>query len=1848
MKKSHITFVGLSVLVLVVGLAYYFFPQEKTQRQSFKMDPAFSNYISSFTYGTISSSAQLKIKFVNEFDGVTSGMTEERNLFEISPSVQGHAIWENKSTLVFVPDERLVSGEDYAIQFNLKPLFDDIDSELQVFSYAINIIPQNFELKIDNIQAYEETDLSNQQISGVVLTSDIVELQSMQDAFQAQQDGQDLTVLWQSSPDKRMFKFTVENVTRKEEEEEVALSLDGSEFGSDKQLEEGIEIPALGDFSVRDVRVIQSEPQYVEIRFSDPLKKDQNLEGLIQISGTSDLDFQIESNKVLVYLKERPSGDVKIVVEEDVKNILNYKLNDGISEMLSFVQLKPALKLTTEGNILPASKGLILPFEAVALKAVEVEVIKIMEPNVLQFLQVNELGGNSQLRRVGKPILKKTINLQKAGVTDIAQWNNYVLDLETLMVPEQGAIYQIRMSFKRRHAAFYCGGEADEGLYAIEEENNLSDEEQEFSNWDSYENYYYGDDYNWRDRDNPCSNSYYNSSKSVKVNILASNVGLIVKSGQDRSYLAVVTDMLTAKPIENADVRLYNYQMELLEQRNADANGFVEFSPKEKPYFVVATNGKEKAYIKLNNGKALSVSGFDVGGSKVKKGIKGFMYGERGVWRPGDSIYYAFILKDPKNNIPLNHPVVFELKNPKGKIAQRLVQTKRTGNIYKFATATRPSDPTGNWSAEVKVGGVTFHQNVKIETVKPNRLKIKAVLEDDKKVVLSEGIKGQINVAWLHGAVGSNLKSTVELILKERSTKFKKYEDYCFDNPTVRLYSEKYNIFEGTTDASGDASFNYRLSDDIEAPGVLSATFITKAFEEGGNYSIDAHTLPMYTYNSYVGIKKPKGDKRRGMLLTDTTHVFNLVNLNPDGKLKSTDQFDVSVFKLDWKWWWDKSEDNLTNYVNSNYYTPIIRKRVGGDTGKGKFKFKIKYPEWGRYLVKACNGDGHCTGQVVYVDWPGWAGRAQRDSPDGAAMLSFNSDKPAYSVGEKVNVTLPGSDNGRALITIENGSGVVGNFWVDTKAGDNKFDFEVTDRMTPNIYVHAMLIQPHQNTLNDHPIRMYGLLPLDVSDPKTVLKPKLTVPKEVEPGDKMSMRVEEQNGEPMRYTLAVVDEGLLDLTRFKTPDPWKYFYAKEALGVKTWDVYDQVIGAYKGELSRLLALGGDEEMEKSEEEADKRFKSVVKFFGPFELESGQSAEHNFEMPQYVGSVKVMLVAENDQAFGRTDEVTKVKQSLMVLGTLPRVLSVGEQVELPVNLFLTDKKHSTVKVHLELEGAVQAVQASKSVQVTGKEHELEYFTLKTGEKSGKAKVKIVAESKGKKSTHEIDIEIRNPNPFVSKTKFVEIQPGGTADVQWNAIGVDGSNAAKIEISSFPAINLEKRLRYLIRYPYGCLEQTTSSALPQLYIKKFVDLSAAQSIEIDNNINAAVERLQQFQLPDGGFAYWPGQENVNAWANTYAGYFILKAEKEGYPIPYQMKDQWIKYQKKSAKNWRKQATSKWDTYIQSYRLYTLALAGKPDRASMNRLRERNDLNAQTKWMLAWAYNILGEKLAAEHIIEGVAENVATYNGSGATYGSPLRDNAIAVSVLVDMEKREQAGALIKKITGELADSKKWFSTQTTSFCLQAVSDFYQMTSGAKPMEFAFAMNEEADAAVTSNRSFYSYGLKVNQKGANTINIENNGEGILFATVVYEGQPLAGTEEEEENNIVLRSYYLDNNNQPLEIDALKQGADFYAVVEVVNPGLRGVYENLALSQVFPSGWEIQNSRLFGNEATIGLSYQDIRDDRVHSFFDLAPNEKKTIKIKLNASYKGSYYLPALKVEAMYDNTIKSIKKGRKITIQ
>lgn len=1804
------------------------------------LSESYGSYIVEHTQPEISVADKMVFRFsgaVIETDQI--GTEVDNNIYKIKPKVAGKAYWKDQSTLIFDPESNLEYNTRYDFTIQLSPIYKDVPEVLNDAVIPFRTREINLDIKFFTIN-YPPNDGDLIALNGSVTASDFIANNEIEKMLSASQKGSDVEILW-SHTSGTYHNFTVTNITRKKDESQIIIDWDGGKWDPDFEGEKKQVIFPKGVFKIISAEASKGENRSVSIDFTSPLDKKQSLQGLVRIKDyKGKLKYEINGSRLTVYPQSKVDSPFELILDKSITNKDDDRLTDAYMKILSFDPIEPAVRLAGKGVIVPFNDEIIFPFEAINLKGANVEVFKIFGDNVLQFLQYNRLSTIQSLQPVGR-----IIHQQKIKLSDLSTENNdakyvrYALDLRNLITPDPGSIYQVRIGFTREDVIDF---ECEE---VVAKNKIISNRDGFTSILESSTNY---DGYRWEHRNDPCKRAYYNSGRFVTRNILASNIGIIAKKGKNNSHYFALSNLKTVEPISGANIELYDFQQQLITSGSTEGNGQLSLQTDEKVSFGIIKSGSEFGYINLQDRHANSLSEFAVSGKSKKKGIDGYIYGERGVWRPGDTLFINFMLEDKLGKLPSNHPVTLTVKDARGKQKYIKTKTDHRDRLYSFIVPTGDADPTGNWTAIVSVGGSKFQKTLKVETVKPNRLKIKYDLDEDESLALYNEQKVGLTSTWLHGAPGDGLNAKVDMQISPKATKFKGYDKYVFDDPARKIDPVPNTVFDGKLNESGVASFNIKKKKDWLAPGKLRANFKTKVFEKGGNFSEDNFSMNADIYASYVGVNIPKTRWGSRFIKSNTPTDIPLVVVDTEGKPIAGRSLSVGIYNAEWNWWYDRGYSQKYNYNSAKHTGAILKDKVttGAD---GRADFNVKFEEeYNNYMIRICDDEtGHCTGDMFYTGYS-WGSRGSSDGPQ---QLLFTTDKKSYKVGESIEVKIPSNEGSKVFLSIENGEQVLQSFWIDGKKDETKIEIPAEASMNSNVYIHAHLVQPHNNGANDLPIRMFGVVAISVIDPSSEINPKISMPESLRPNESFTVNVSELNGKPMTYTLAVVDEGLLDLTRFKTPDPWNHFYAKQALGVKTWDLYDMVLDGYGGKLDRYISIGGDANSSGNKKgKKANRFVPVVRHIGPFTISAGEKKSHKISMPNYVGSVRTMVVARNNDAYGNAEETTPVKKPLMLLTTLPRVLGPNESLSLPANVFAMEDKIKNVKVSVETSDNLSIV-GSKSQNLTFIKvgDKQAYFDMKVAGATGQAKVKMSADGHGENSYEEVNIDIRNPNPYTSKVFEASVEPGQEWEMDYELFGTTGSNEGVLELSNMPPMNFGRRLKYLIRYPYGCVEQTTSSVFPQLYLEAVTELSDARKYKIETNIKRGIERLSLFQTSSGGLGYWPGNNRVSEWGTNYAGHFILEAKDKGYYVPEQMIKGLIKYQDAAAENFDVSSVTKDHRYrgrTQAYRLYMLAKAGSPNIGAMNRLKARDGLSAATAHMLAASYAIIGQKEVAKKLVANVNLEVDAYIETGNSYGSGVRDMAMMAEAHQVIGNTAETAQLIKRISQEMS-TQRWYSTQTTAYSLLSIGKF--LSSYEKDdLKYEYSINGENAISGTSVKPTIQAAVEVESSSNKTVKVKNTSTSIMYVRYVLSGQLPPGSNEKASNShIKLLVSYTDKDGAQVNPRTIKQGTDFVAKVTVTNLGSRGRNINeVAISQIFPSGWEIQNDRMSTMSDTNGNSgydYRDIRDDRVYTFFDInGRNASYTYYVNLTAAYAGKFYLSPVAVEAMYDNEIQAKNEG------
>ena len=1325
---------------------------------------------------------------------------------------------------------------------------------------------------------------------------------------------------------------------------------------------------------------------------------------------------------------------------------------------------------------------------------------------------------------------------------------------------------------------------------------------------------------------------YYYNYVEEKKNIVVSDLAVTAKMGRNDIVDVYVYRISDATPASGAQVMAYNFQKQELAKGNADGKGHVQLQCANRPAFVVATDKKgSKSVIKLNDGNALSYSRFNVAGEPVEKGVSAFAYSNRGVWRPGDELQLNLMLNDLESNIPDDYPIVLEVIDATGRLYAKQVNTKPVNDLYCFLVPTNVADETGVWTARFKVGTSTIVKNLRVETVKPNRLEIKFDLPE--VVSLSRNDKVNLTSRWLNGMKANGLKTEVDVKLRGGETTFKDFAHYTFVNEMQSFESQEISLFSGNLNAEGVANVGFGPLKDVYASQMMNGTFTVKVFEQGGDFSIASFKTKLSPYERYVGVDLPETASKYGSYYdTDKDWKFNVAVVNEDGSVcKASVALDYALYRLDSYWWWSSEDQySLQRYASGTYKAPVQNGTLTCN-GTTSVTFNIPNDKWGSYLfVVNDKQGGHTFAKVINFDW----GYGHSSSASGApAQLSMKSTSESYQVGEKIVVTFPANDKAKALVTVEANDRVMQTLWVDNLGSEGKVEITATEEMIPNVYVYVSLIQPHDAN-NDMPIRLYGVIPVKVENKKLQLQPKIQIPESANTKKKVDVKITEASGQAMTYTIAVVDEGILGLTNFATPNPYGYFNSKQALSVRTWDNYDAIVDAFSGELGSVYAIGGDGILNQ-EITLDKRFKAYAVTWGPFELKAGGANTHSFEVPQCSGALRVMVVAKgNGKAFGSAEKEMTVFDPINLYASAPRVVAPGDVLNFKVQVQAPAMKNKTLQVKFDNKNLEPEGNLPTTVQIDGNGEGLVAFKGIIPQTSGNAELNVKVTGDGYTAESSTVMPIRMPYAERRNTIIKEIEAGQTANIPFELKGMNGTQQGNITVSSLLPVDLFGRLDYLMDYPHGCLEQVTSKAFPQLYLNYFVQLDDKNKGEVRNNIEAAINNLKAYRKSDNSMTNWVGGNYIDSWTEIYALHFLVEASKQGYAVPQYFLDGLLGYQSNRAKQWRNNPDFKQGETIQAYRLFVLALAGKAEMGAMNRFKELDMNYDLTKALAAGTFALTGKTSIAQNLLP-VMEDNHSMSDYYTSFGSRTRDLAFYtyVQMLCDVDKQTVQNN-INSVCGVLSGDD-WLDTQTTAFSLFVLGKYAEkMGLNNSNLSATVKVNGEER---TLNTNMASVGFGFTPKlGGNTIEIKNNTDQKMVANVFTKTSVAEYDMDESGNFITMTVSYTDKNGNPVNLSNLTAGTDLTVQMTVTNPSEYQVTE-LALSYYLPSGWELVNDRLMGDmTGNEGAKHIDLRDDRAYFYFDLMPRSKKTFTVKANATYEGNYMIPAVRCEDMYNAEI------------
>ncbi|MCR5645172.1 MAG: hypothetical protein K6F96_02105 [Bacteroidales bacterium] len=1634
----------------------------------------------------------------------------------------------------------------------------------------------------------------------------------------------------------RKYNFQLANIQRKDKDTEIKMELDGKPLQSKTKLTKTLNVPAQGVFKLLDHKVDKANG-IATLFFTQPLKQ-RNIDGFLSIQPNMGYRTEIVDNKLVIFFDKSSVysyqlDDITLTVGSGIKDKEGNSLRKEEVLNLDLTDLSPKVRWTEKGVIVPEVSDATIYFDAICLNSVVLRIVKVYDNNILSFYQNNDLDDTWGIRNAGR--LEKKVRIALANPTP-NEWRSFPIQLSDYVDVKSGDMYQLILDFGPADYAFAT----DESKKLTLEDDNL-----EARYWDGQAGDFKHHDYDG-DWDDPLSTSYYNWVETKK-NVIITDLAVTAKMGCDDMIDVFVFQISDTKPVSGAQVEAYNYQRQLISSGRTDSKGHVQLTCENRPAFVVAKNGKGgQSIIKTNDGESLSYSKFNTGGESIEKGVSAFAYTNRGVWRPGDELQLNLMVCDVNGALPADYPVVMEVYDAYNSLYARQSNNSPVGGIYTYTVQTSPSDETGLWRASFKVGNSIINKSLRVETVKPNRLEIK--FNTPEVISLRNPSNVLLNSKWLNGLTASGLKAEIDVTVRQGQTSFEQFPTYTFVNESEEFYPDEMSLFSGPLDGQGNAMVGFQPLSDLYADQMINATFTTKVFEQGGDFSVASSSAKLSPCQRYVGVELPKTESKYGSYyFTNRTWKFPVAVVKETGDLdKNSVALDYQVYKIDNYWWWSSEEAyTLQKYVNGSYKRPEMNGALTCVNGKAELNINVPDDKWGLYLLVITDRQGGNTfAKVIRFDWD-YATIHSTGNSEGPVQLAMSSTQDAYNVGENIIVTFPANEQAKALVTVEANDHVLQSMVLDKLGTEGKVEIKATEEMIPNVYVYVSLLQPH-DAANDMPLRMYGVIPVKVENKKLHLQPVLTLPETSNTNKKVAVKVKEENGKAMTYTLAVVDEGILGLTNYTTPDPYNYFNAKQALRVRTWDNYDYVIDAFSGELGTVYAIGGDGFINQ-EITLDKRFKAFAVTYGPFELKAKGENTLEFDVPQCSGALRFMVVAKGEgKSFGATEKQMKVVDPITLYPSAPRVTAPGDEMNLKVQVLAPNMKGKNLNVKVNNKNLNPIGEMPGSVKVDENGEAMVVMKVKVPETLGNATMDVTVSDGSFEAQTVTEIPIRMPYAEKRKTYTLEIAPNATETLDFDVKGLKGTQEGNITIASLIPVDFYSRLNYLSTYPYGCLEQVVSAAFPQLYFNYFIQQSEEDEAKTRAAIEAGIASIKSYQKADFSLTNWVGGNYTDPWTEIYAMHFLAEAKKQGFDVPAYLFDGVVNHQAEIARAWGYNPDFKAGETIQAYRLFVLALAGSPEMGALNRFKELKMNYSLSSVLVAATYAQVGKKNMVQQFWPAAQEGQAMSDYI-SSFGSTTRDLAFLTYSEMLCSKDD---ALIQGHVNDLCEilnSGRWLDTQSTAFALFTLGKYAEKVGTTNsPISATVKVNGD-ERTLSSNRGSMGYAITP-KIGANKVEVTNKADQKLTAKV-YTKTAVAEYETQENGNFIKMSVnYFDKNGAALNPASLPMGTDFSVTITVENPSQYRVTE-LALSYYLASGWEIINDRLTGTGSeNNGAKHFDIRDDRAYFFFDLSAKQKKSFKLKLNATYEGSYMLPAVRCEDMYNNEIYYMVPARPVVVK
>lgn len=1728
----------------------------------------------------------------------------DEDLIKISPNVPGRCKWTSARELVFSPLEEFPSATDFKVTISDK-VTKDAPKALSLYGQSTYEIHTSY-LTLIGSHSYwraNNTDQTKIELQTDVKFNIPVNPKKAADLLEATINGEkaDFKIL-NTRPSKTLsIVFQNPKATNETAKVKVVLKKIGKSM-KEEQFTEKSSVPAVQKLELGDIETVHNGVAgTVFIGTSQPvssakLKESISIEPAVNFTATAD-------DKGITISSEEfaPDQSYEIRVTEGIVGIFGGKLKNEVDEDISFGEIAPQIKFeNTKAEYLGAKGSRNVSILMTKSEKVKVTVYKVFANNIYAFKSKGTDWGYDDEYN------KETDNYtyhdyQYYNTQDVGEVI-FEKKYKTSDLKDYGHAKLLNIDFTDKLKEF-------KGIYVVKVEDN--------------------------DR------VWLQDSKIISL----SDIGLIVKQDKDAVHV-FANSILNTEPLKDIDISIISKTNQELGKVKTDKDGYASFTIPDaykdfKVGMVTASSKDSDFNYVLFSSTLVDNTRFDVGGKRLNaSNYDAYIYAERDIYRPGETIHLNTIVRTNEWNLPGEMPVKARILLPSGKELQTYKNVLNTQGAFETSLPLGSSAVTGVYTFQVLTGNDVLlgSKNIMVEEFMPDRIKVdlKTDKEDYKPF---DKVGASFNATNYFGPPAANRNYEVNFSLEKNTFSSKEFERYNFN---VSKSAEYYTtVRNGITDGNGNGFEAFEIPAQYNETGLLEGRVLTTVFDETGRPVNRVKTFNVYTQDVFYGVRTDNDFFSTKQLIK-----IPVVAVDKNGKALTTQTANIKIIRRMWETILQKSDGQL-KYVSQKKEEIVDNKNITIRGASSYYPFNAKESGDYEFRISAPNSESYVSYFFYAYGWGDTYSSSFEVNNEG--KIDITTDKEKYVTGDKAKVLLKLPFDGKVLVTVERDK-VLDHFYVQSDNKTASFNIKLEDKHVPNVYVSATLIKPNVN--DGMPLTVaYGFAPVMVENPDNKIPIDLQCVSETRSKVKQTIKIKSKANCEM--TIAVVDEGILALKDQKSPNPYNYFYSKRALEVDMYNIYPYLF-------PEITSLGGgfDDISKRVNPLTNKRVKLVSVWSGIIHTNAFGNAEFSFNIPQFSGSLRVMAVAYDGKKFGAAEKNIKVADPIVISAGVPRFVSPNDELNVPVTISNTTKTKTQAVVTVKSEGVLQnKVNGSITTEIDPNSEKQIDFGVLTKNMTGEGKVIVTVDAMKEKFTDTTYITSRPNATFQKFSGSGNLAGGSKNTITFSSAVPMLSSSRKLIISNSPLVQFGKNLSYLVNYPYGCVEQTVSTAFPQLYfsdLAKNLNGSSVTNKNAVNNVQAAIDKLQSMQLSNGALSYWQGGGYESWWGTIYAAHFLIEAQKAGYYVNQNTLTKMFGYLNARLKTkelefmYYSDGTKK--EVIKEevpYSLYVLALADEAKTSELNYYKSNPDLLTQSgKYLIAAAFALEGDKKKFYAMLPKGYVNEKTDPAFSGNFYSDFRDMALVLNTLLEADPQNTQINYMAKQVAQTLLTRQYLNTQENVF------GFLAMGKIAKA-----ANKSTVTATITSNGKVLAnfdgkkdVVIPNNLIANNAVSISTSGSGKLYYFWEMEGIPTVGTNKEEDNFLEVRRTYKDRNGKVYNNMFFQNDL---VVVEIAIRSTNGLnVPNVAITDLLPAGFEIENARITEIPQLEWLKnaaqpdYKDVRDDRLNLIVTATPKINKYYYL-CRAVSLGTFNVGPVGADAMYRGEYHSYNGARQIVV-